>query len=61
MPEGKINTTDPDSRVMIQQGQRPMQGYNAQAAVTTGQIIIAAEVTTAAPDFGQLEPVLNAA
>ena len=46
VPEGKINTTDPDSGVMIQQGQPPMQGYNAQAAVTTGQIIVAAEVTS---------------
>jgi transposase len=61
VPEGKMNTTDPDSRVMIQQGQPPMQGYNAQAAVTTNQIIIAAEVTTTAPDFGQLEPVVRAA
>jgi Transposase DDE domain len=60
-PEGKINTTDPDSGVMIQQGQPPMQGYNAQAAVTTGQVIVAAEVTTTAPDFGQLEPVVRAA
>lgn len=61
VPEGKINTTDPDSGVMIQQGQPPMQGYNAQAAVTTGQIIIAAEIATTAPDFGRLEPVLDAA
>ena len=61
VPEGKINTTDPDSGVMIQQGQPPMQGYNAQAAVTTGQIIVAAEVTTTPPDFGKLEPVLDAA
>ena len=61
VPEGKINTTDPDSGVMIQQGQPPMQGYNAQAAVTTGQIIVAAEITTTAPDFGRLEPVVHAA
>jgi hypothetical protein len=61
VPEGKINTTDPDSAVMIQQGQPPMQGYNAQAAVTTGQIIVAAEVTRTPPDFGQLEPVVHAA
>jgi len=60
VPEGKINSTDPDSGVMIQQGQPPMQGYNAQAAVTTGQIIIAAEIATTAPDFGRLEPVLDA-
>jgi type IV secretory pathway protease TraF len=61
VPEGKINSTDPDSGVMIQQGQPPMQGYNAQAAVTTGQIIVAAEITTTAPDFGRLEPVVRAA
>jgi hypothetical protein len=60
VPEGKINTTDPDSGVMIQQGQPPMQGYNAQAAVTTDQIIVAAEITTSAPDYGRLEPVLDA-
>ena len=61
VPEGKINTTDPDSGVMIQNGQPPMQGYNAQAAVTPEQIIVAAEVTTTAPDFGRLEPVVDAA
>jgi len=61
VPEGKINATDPDSAVMIQQGQPPMQGYNAQAAVTTDQIIVAAEITRTAPDFAQLEPVVRAA
>ncbi len=61
VPEGKINTTDPDSGVMIQQGQPPMQGYNAQAAVTTNQIIVAAEIATSAPDYGRLEPVVRAA
>ena len=37
-----------------------MQGYNAQAVCTEDQIVIAAEVTIASPDFGQLEPMVNA-
>jgi Transposase DDE domain len=61
VPEGKINVTDPDSREMRTQGQPNVQGYNAQAVVTEQQIIIAAEVTTQSPDFGQLEPMVNAA
>jgi hypothetical protein len=61
VPDGKINTTDPDSGVMIQKGQPPMQGYNAQAAVTTGQIVITADVVTSAPDYARLEPVVYAA
>ena len=61
VPEGKINTTDPDCGVMIQKGQPPMQGYNAQAVVTTGQIIVGADVITTAPDYGQLGPVVDTA
>jgi Transposase DDE domain len=38
-----------------------MQGYNAQAAVTTGQIIVAAEVATSSGDYGRLEPIADAA
>ena len=49
VPEGKISTTDPDAGGMIQHGQPPMHCYNAQAAVSTAQIIIAAEITTTAP------------
>jgi Transposase DDE domain len=56
-----VNLTDPDSRVMRTQGQPTIQGYNAQAAVTAEQIIIAAEITTESPDFGHLEPVFDAA
>ena len=61
VPDGKINVTDPDSREMRTQGQPNIQGYNAQAVVTEQQIIIAAEITTQSPDFGQLEPMVNAA
>jgi hypothetical protein len=60
-PEGSVNITDPDSRVMRTKGQPTIQGYNAQAAVTAEQIIVAAEITTASPDFGHLEPVFEAA
>jgi hypothetical protein len=60
VPEGKINVVDHDSRAMRTQGQPAVQGYNAQAAVTTGQIIVAAEVTINSPDFGHLQPMLQA-
>ncbi len=44
VPDGVMNKTDPDSRMMRTQGQPTVQGYNAQAAVTRGQIIVAAEI-----------------
>jgi transposase len=58
-PGGRINVTDPDSRVV--KGLRGfIQGYNAQAVTNEHQVVIAAEVMTAAPDFGHLEPMLDA-
>jgi hypothetical protein len=59
MPEGVINLSDPDSRVMRTQGTPPRQAYNAQAAVNDQQVILAAEISIAAPDFGQLAPMLD--
>jgi transposase len=59
-PEGRINTTDPDSRVMKTAGQPGKQGYNAQAAVNENQIIIAAEIADSSPDFGNLELMVAA-
>lgn len=59
-PEGAINTTDHDSRIMRTTGQPAIQGYNAQAAVNENQIILAAEVTIESPDFGHLEPMVKA-
>jgi hypothetical protein len=38
-----------------------MQGYNAQAATNERQIVVAAEVTIDSPDFGHLEPMVEAA
>jgi hypothetical protein len=60
LPEGKINISDPDSRVMRTAGTPPRQAYNAQAAVNDQQVILAAEITNAAADFGQLAPTFNA-
>jgi transposase len=59
LPEGTINLSDPDSRVMRTQGTPPRQAYNAQTAVNDRQIILAAEITVDAPDFGHLEPMLD--
>jgi transposase len=61
VPDGVMNKTDPDSRMMRTQGQPTVQGYNAQAAVTRDQIIVAAEVAVESPDFGHLEPTVRAA
>jgi hypothetical protein len=60
MPAGKINTTDPDAR-NVKTPRGYMQGYNAQAAVNERQIVVAAEINTDSPDFGHLEPMLDAA
>jgi Transposase DDE domain len=58
-PTGKINTTDPDSRLMKVTGGY-LQGYNAQAAVSEEQIVLAAEIDVDSPDFGHLEPMVEA-
>jgi transposase len=59
LPDGTINLSDPDSRVMRTQGTPPRQAYNAQTAVNDQQIILAAEITVDAADFGHLEPMLD--
>jgi len=58
-PTGSINVVDPDSR-NVKTSRGWVQGYNVQAAVTEQQIVIAAEVTIDSPDFGHLEPMVNA-
>ncbi len=56
----RVNITDRDSRsVKTQQGF--IQGYNAQAAATSEQIIIAAEIIGNGNDYGLLEPLADAA
>jgi transposase len=58
-PQGKINTTDPDSR-NVKTPRGWVQGYNAQAATNERQIVIAAELTNSSADFGQIEPMVGA-
>jgi transposase len=59
IPDGKINITDLDSGSM-KTLRGHLQGYNAQMATNEQQIVIAAEITNVAPDFGTLEPMVNA-
>ena len=58
-PEGKVNLTDPDSR-LVKTTHGWIQGYNAQPAVNEDQIVLAAEVTIDSGDFGHLEPMVEA-
>jgi len=58
-PTATVNTTDPDSRFVHGNG-RTLQGYNAQAAATTDQVVVAAELTQQANDLQQLAPMLTA-
>ena len=59
VPAGKVNITDPDSKV-IPDGLFFVQGYNAQAAVNEQQIVLAAEITNSSTDFSQLDPMVTA-
>jgi len=59
-PDTVANMSDPESGIMkARHGW--LQGYNAQIVVTTGQIILAADVTTEANDVHQLTPMLDQA
>jgi transposase len=58
-PAGKINTTDLDSR-NVKTPRSYTQGYNTQAAVNEHQIVLAAEVSASSPDFGHLQPMVEA-
>lgn len=54
------NFTDPDSRIMVRDGDHIVQAYNAQAVVDNEhQIIVAAAVGNQAPDVEYLEPMLR--
>jgi hypothetical protein len=55
----KTNTTDPDSRT-FRSGTGYLQGYNAQAAVSAEQVIVAAEVTNSRSDTTMFIPMVCA-
>jgi len=55
----KLNTTDPDTRLMKRAGGKSVQGYNAQVVAGAGQVIIAAEVTQSHNDGDQLAPMVS--
>jgi hypothetical protein len=59
-PAGKINITDPDSR-NLKTTCGWVQGYNAQAVVGEGQIVLAAEISIESLDTANLEPMVRAA
>jgi transposase len=58
LAERKINTTDPDTRLMKRAGGKSVQGYNAQVVASPEQVIIAAQVTRSHNDADQLEPMV---
>jgi transposase len=56
----RANTTDPHSRIIAQASKGVLQGYNAQTAATTAQIVIAAEVTATSNDQPHFVPMATA-
>lgn len=56
----RANTTDPHSRIIPQASRGVMQGYNAQAAATAEQIVLAAEVTATTNDQPHFVPMATA-
>jgi transposase len=56
----RANTTDPHSRVIPQAGKGVVQGYNAQAAASADQVVVAAQVTATTNDQTQFVPMARA-
>jgi transposase len=54
----RANVTDADSRIMATR-KGYLQGYNAQVAVTSDQVVVGLAVTNEANDVGQLEAMLE--
>ncbi len=57
--EKKVNTTDPESKVMSS-SKGFLQGYHARAVTNEDQVVIAASVTDEQNDLGQLHSMIEA-
>src|SRR6266498_131489 len=57
----RMNTTDPDTRMMKRIGGRSVQGYNVQVVAGPKQIILAAQVAQSVNDSNQLAPMITRA
>lgn len=58
--KARVNTADPESRIM-KSSKGFVQGFNAQAAVTEDQLIVAAHLTRDEADRHQLHPMVGLA
>ena len=56
----RANTTDPHSRIIASASKGVIQGYNAQAAATVNQIVVAAEATATTNDQPHFVPMATA-
>lgn len=59
-PEGRVNTTDLDSRP-VKTHRGFIQGYSAQAVATKEQVIVSCELVQSSADGGQLAPMIDCA
>jgi transposase len=60
LPTDQVNLTDEESRIMPAAGGGFDQGYNAQAAVAVGSLlVVATDVVQAPNDKNQVEPMLD--
>ena len=60
LDKAKVNTTDPDSRI-IKGPKGYLQGYNAQLVVTEDQVIVAAHLSQDEADWDLLHPMVERA
>jgi transposase len=60
LPDDLVSVSDTDSQRM-KASRGYVQGYNAQAVVDVGQIVLAAEITNNPTDFSNLDPMITTA